>query len=99
MSEAEYAALPALYAPSYQYLYKMQSWDGASVAVLLMNHDKGAQDLSLDFADVPGLACSNDVPCTVRDLWARKGLGTFHGSFTAKAVASHDCAFLLVKQA
>ena len=99
MGDEEYAALPALDAPSFQFLYKMQSWDGTAVAVLLMNHDKGSQDLTLDFGDVPGLTCSNDVPCNVRDLWARKDLGMFHGSFTAKAVASHDCAFLLVEQA
>ena len=56
-------------------------------------------DALLPEQDVPGLSCSNDVPCRVRDLWAKKALGTFHGSFTAKAVASHDCAFLLIEQA
>ena len=97
MSVEEANAIPALEAPSYQYLYKMQSWGGTSVAVLLMNHAKAAQDLTLSFVDVPGLACGGE--CTVRDLWGKKALGKFTGSFTAKAVASHDCAFLLIEAA
>ena len=96
MTADELAAVPALDVPSYQYLYKMQSWDGTSVAVLLMNHEKSSQDLTLTFGDVPGLLCRN---CNVRDLWAKKPLGTFTGSFTAKAIASHDCAFLLIEKA
>ena len=61
-------------------------------AVLLMNSDVAAQDLTLDFARVPGLVCSR--PCKVRDVFARRDLGAFSGSYTARAIGSHDAAFL-----
>ena len=74
-------------------LYKPLSWDGEKVAVLLMNSDTAEQDLSFDFADVPGLGCRS---CRVRDVWAKKDLGVFEQSYTAKGVASHDAAFLTI---
>lgn len=63
-----------------------------------MNHDSAAQDLALSFADVPGLQCC-EGQCSVRDVWARKSLGAFTGSYTAKGVGSHDCAFFVLEAA
>jgi hypothetical protein len=35
----------------------------------------------------------------VRDIWGRQTLGTFTGSYTAKAVPYHGTAFLRLTQA
>jgi alpha-galactosidase len=78
----------------WQYLYKPLSWHGSQVAVLLMNSDVQALDLSLQFQGIPGLLCSNR--CQVRDIWNRKNLGTFRRSYTAHDVASHDAVFLII---
>lgn len=82
--------------PTWQAFYKPMLPGGAADAVLLMNHAGTAQDLSFNFADVPSVTCSK---CHVRDIWAKKDLGTFTGSFTASAVGSHDSAFLKITPA
>jgi alpha-galactosidase len=83
-------------APSFQYLYKPMESGGAKIAVLLMNHGDADADLTLDFADVPDIACTT---CNVRDIWRHQDLGAFKGSFVAKAVPTHDCAFLIITPA
>jgi len=93
MTEDEFLAAGPTTAPSFQYFYKPMEADGAKIAVLLMNHGDSATDLTFNFADVPGLKCSS---CHVRDIWNRKDLGVAQKSFTAKGVASHDSAFLVV---
>jgi len=55
---------------------------------------KATADITLSFADV-GLSGS----VTVHDVWADKDLGTFSGSYTAKAVAFHDTALLRLSAA
>jgi len=82
--------------PTWQAFYKPILPGGAATAVLLMNHDSTTQDLSFNFADVPSVTCTK---CDVRDIWARRDLGTFTGSFTAKALESHDSAFLKITPA
>lgn len=67
--------------------------NGAKIAVLLINNGDDDADLTLDFADVPGIACSS---CNVRDIMNHKDLGIMKSSYTAKAVASHDCAFVII---
>lgn len=54
-----------------------------------MNSDDQTQELTLNFADVPGIL----GPCTVRDIWEHKDLGRADTSMTFK-VDSHDAAFL-----
>jgi hypothetical protein len=49
-------------APRWQYFYKPLAPAGASTAVLLMNHDDKAADLTVTFSDVPGVTC---VKCKV----------------------------------
>ena len=85
-----------LWTPKWQYFYKPVEWHGAKTAVLLMNHGGDVADLSLSFADIPGVSCTK---CALRELWSHTDLGTFDGGYTAKAVGSHDCVFLIVTPA
>ena len=80
-------------APSWQAFYKPLQPAGAKTALLLMNHDTAAQDLTVEFSAVPGLSCSR---CAVRDIYAKSDLGVFAGSFTARGVGPHDSSFLVV---
>jgi len=96
MTEADIRALGPHIAPSFQYLYKPMEANGAKIAVLLINNGDTDADLTLNFTDVPEIACST---CSVRDIWNHKDLGTMKTSYTAKAVASHDCAFLIITPA
>merc|ERR1711865_1235704 len=73
------------------YLYKPMTWDKSTTAVLLINSDSGAQNLTLNFADVPGIT----GPCDVRCIWGRKDLGRYDLSFTHE-VASHDSGFFML---
>ena len=82
--------------PAYAYYYKPMEPGGAKTAVLLINHADVAADLTLNFADIPGVTCTQ---CHVRDIWAKKGLGNLVNSYEAKAVASHDSRFLLITPA
>merc|ERR1712113_54673 len=83
-------------AESWQYLYKPLDAYGTKTAVLLMNQGDIETDLTLDFADIPGLKCTT---CNVRDIWNHEDLGSAEGTFVAKAVGSHDCAFLILTPA
>jgi len=74
--------------------YKPQSWDNTKYAVLLINTEAQPSDMTVTFAGVPGLVAPSGS-CAVRDIWARKDLGTFSASFTAAQVDSHDAAFLM----
>jgi hypothetical protein len=75
--------------------YKPQSWDNTKYAVLLINTEEQPSDMTVTFAGVPGLVAPSGS-CAVRDIWARKDLGTFSASFTAAQVDSHDAAFLML---
>ena len=60
-------------------------------AVGLFNRELGAAPVTVRFSDI-GLGESSSV----RDLWTRKDLGVFRGSFTA-TVPSHGVMMLTVK--
>jgi alpha-galactosidase len=75
----------------HQFYYKPV--DSTHTAILLMNQGATTQDLTFNFADVPGLSCTS---CNVRDIWERTDIGSFTSSFTASAVPSHDAAFLMI---
>jgi hypothetical protein len=79
---------------SSQYYYKPVS--ATETAVLLMNHDTAAQDLTLDFSSIPSVTCTK---CKVHCIWMHKDIGTFEGSYTAKAVGGHDAMFFLITPA
>jgi len=93
MSVEEASAVGPLTVPSWQYFYKPMEADGAKTAVLLMNHAAAPATLTLDFKDIPGVKCTT---CKLRDIWNHKDLGSFDGSYTIGAVASHDAIFLVV---
>ena len=44
----------------------------------------------------PGVAIDLPPVCSVRDIWEHKELGKFDSSYVAKAVGSHDSAFLVI---
>ena len=76
---------------AWQYFYKPLS--GKKTAVLLMNHGSKLLNMSLHFADIPTV--EGDL-CRVRDVWQRKLLGEFRGSYEALHVKSHDCRFYVL---
>lgn len=82
--------------PTWQALYKPIS--ATATAVLVMNHDAVAHDLTIDFSAVPGLPCAGG-PCTVRDINARADRGVANGQYTVPAVASHDSVFVMLTKA
>jgi len=81
---------------NYQYYYKPMSDD--RMAVLLMNSKDTTQDLTLTLTDVPGIRCARDgaSSCNIRDINARKDLGSFTGSYKARQVVGHDAVFLIL---
>ena len=87
--------LPNCAWPSAQYWYKPLS--NGDVAVLLVNNADSAQDLSLQFGDVPGLSAG--VKYALRDVNNKAELGAFTSSFLAPGVASRDSVFLRVRRA
>ncbi len=75
-----------------------QTWfavnpDG-SLTVALFNLGRTDADMSVSFADL-GL----DGKAKVRDLWAKKNLGSFEGSFTAEDVPIHGARLFTVTPA
>jgi alpha-galactosidase len=80
--------------PSWQFFYKPLK--NNRFAVLLINHDSNAQDLTLTFTDIPGNTCTK---CQVRCLIGHKDLGSFDATIVAKAVESHGSRFFVVSPA
>jgi alpha-galactosidase len=79
--------------PLWQMFYKPVQANGASTAVLVMNHDTNANSFTINFSDIPGVTCTT---CNVRDLWAHQNLGSFTGSWSVQNLASHDSVFLMI---
>ena len=71
------------------------------VAVLLMNNRNVTSDVNISYAaDLPPgmhFRCPAGG-CPVRDVYAHKDLGVSDKSFTAKDVAPHDSAFVVIQQ-
>jgi len=82
--------------PKIQYFYKEMPNEKA--AVLLMNRGKQSETLTLNLADVPNLACTEDKPCSVRDILKRENVeSASDGLYYFEGVESHDSVFLLVQ--
>ena len=88
--------LDATSVPQQRWARKLANGD---VAVGLYNRgdasgNGGPADITIAFADVnfPGAV-------SVYDIWAQQSLGSFTGSYTAKAVPYHGTAFLRLSQA
>lgn len=75
-------------APGVRDVYVKQLVGGKAAALLLNRDDTASVDITLSFADVPGLTASSKV--MVRDLFAKSDVGVFTGSYTASSVAPHD---------
>ena len=70
--------------------------DDRRVAVLLLNlHDENSSSLTVT-AEMLNLSYS---AMAIHDVWAQKDLGTFHGSYTAKAVPPHGTVVVTVSDA
>jgi hypothetical protein len=91
MAEHELSSTGPMETASHTFLYKPMTWDRTRTAVMLINSDASAQNLTFNLADVPGLT----GPCDVRCIWGHKDLGNFETSFTHE-VASHDAMFLML---
>jgi hypothetical protein len=65
---------------------------GGSVAAVLFNRSPASANITANWSDI-GLSAS--ASATVRDLWARKDLGTYQGSFSSE-VASHGVVMVKV---
>lgn len=81
-------------APLWMALYK--PIDAARTAVLVINNDVNADDLTVDFSAVPNLPCGTS--CKVRDISAQADKGSFTGAYTVKGVASHDAVFVMLSK-
>merc|ERR1719476_688249 len=72
------------------------------MAVLLMNNRNITADVTITWKeDLPPDLHFRCAPggCPVRDIYTHKDLGTFDGGlFTAKNIAPHDSAFVIVQQ-
>eukprot|EP01043_Picozoa_sp_COSAG02_P059145 COSAG02_NODE_7486_length_2991_cov_1.293568_2_plen_187_part_00 len=67
------------------------------VALLLINNDNSPQDVSVTWSDLPkGLLQCPSGGCSVRDIYTRKDLAPSTTGYTAKGLAMHDSAFLMV---
>lgn len=65
-----------------------------SVAVILLNRGDVAAPITVQFSDLPWLKATTG--CKVRDLWARKDLGSASQSYTSGPIESHDNAMLKI---
>ena len=74
----------------------LETWagplQGGSQAVVLLNRgDFDSANISVYWDDID---LPLGEPATVRDLWARKDLGVFHGSYTSPKIDSHSVMML-----
>jgi len=65
---------------------------GGAVAVVLFNRSPSANNITANWSDI-GIPASTSAD--VRDLWAKKDLGSFKGSFSSQ-VASHGVVMIKI---
>jgi hypothetical protein len=73
---------------------------GGRVAILLMNNRNFTTDVNISWVDLPPdmhFRCSVGG-CPIRDVYAHQDLGLHDQGFTAKDLAPHDSAFVIVQQ-
>jgi hypothetical protein len=65
---------------------------GGSQAVVLLNRgDSGSEEITVNWSDI---GFPVDRPAVVRDLWARKDVGTFTGNYTSPNIDAHAVMML-----
>ncbi|HTQ31741.1 MAG TPA: chitobiase/beta-hexosaminidase C-terminal domain-containing protein [Opitutaceae bacterium] len=72
-------------------VWRAKNPDG-SFTVAIFNTGSGSATISCSFSNDLGFSGS----ATVRDLWARKDLGSFTGSFSSGSLNSHACRLVKV---
>lgn len=77
-------------------LQQLEVWagplTGGSQAVVLLNRGNiGSEPITVKWTDIGFPA---DKSANVRDLWARKDLGSFTGSYTSSNIAFHSVMML-----
>ncbi len=77
---------------------EIEIWAGPlsnnSQAVVLLNRGNiGSEPITVKWTDI-GLSANKSA--TVRDLWARKDLGTFTSSFKSENITAHSVAMLKI---
>ena len=77
---------------------ELEVWAGPlsnnSHAVVLLNRGNiGSEPITVQWTNI-GLPANK--PATVRDLWARKDLGTFTGSFRSENITTRSVAMLKI---
>jgi hypothetical protein len=67
--------------------------DGSQAVVLLNRANNGSEPIFVKWSDI-GFAV--DHPAIVRDLWARKDIGTFTGNYTSPNIDHHSVMMLKI---
>lgn len=67
--------------------------DGSQAAVLFNRNNNGSEPITVKWTD---LDFPKDHSAVVRDLWARKDIGTFTGSYTSTNINSHEVIMLKI---
>ena len=67
--------------------------DGSQAVVLLNRAILGSDTMTVTWTDI---GFPSDRSAVVRDLWARKDLGTFTGSYTSPKIGHHSVMMLKI---
>jgi hypothetical protein len=67
--------------------------DGSQAVVLLNRGNSGSEQITVKWSDI---GFPSDHSALVRDLWARKDLGTFTGSYTSPGIDHHAVMMLKI---
>jgi len=68
-------------------------YDGSQAVVLLNRIHSGSESITVKWSDI---GFPVDHSAVVRDLWARKDLGTFTGSYTSPTIDHHAVMMLKI---
>ena len=67
--------------------------DGSQTVVLFNRGTNGSEPITVTWTE---LGCAMNCSALVRDLWARKDVGTFTGSHTSPSINSHEVMMLKI---
>ncbi len=67
--------------------------DGSQAVVLLNRADNGSEPITVKWSDI---GFPVDHSAVVRDLWARKDIGTFIGNYTSPNIDNHAVMMLKI---
>jgi hypothetical protein len=67
--------------------------DGSQAVVLLNRGDSGSEPITVQWSDINFPV---DHSAVVRDLWARKDIGTFTGNYTSPNIDPHAVMMLKI---